>query len=71
MSALKMLGQVVSSSKASSVSIASHHRADERGRAVNFSTITSQVPEITEVLDRTARDCTFVGSSMLVHVLPI
>jgi hypothetical protein len=38
---------------------------------VNFSTVTSQVPEIAEVLDRTARDCAFVGSSMLVNVLSI
>jgi hypothetical protein len=38
---------------------------------VNFSTVASQVPEITKVLHRTARDCTFVGPSMLVHVLPI
>jgi hypothetical protein len=66
-----MLCEIVLPSKPLSMSFASDNRADERRRAVNLPSVTSQISWVAEVFDFTTRDGTFVRSSMFVHVFPI
>jgi hypothetical protein len=46
-----MLNEVVLSSKAFAMLLASNYRADECRRSVDFSTVTSQVSYVAEVFD--------------------
>lgn len=66
-----MLGEIVLPSEALSTSLAGGNWADERWRAVNLSSVTSQVFCVTKVFDFAPRDRTLVWSSVLVHVFPV
>jgi hypothetical protein len=63
-----MLNEVVLSSKASAMLLASNYRADECRRSVDFSTVTSQVSYVAEVFDFATGDGTLVWSSVLIRV---
>jgi len=67
-SALELPNEVVLSSKASAMLLASNYRADECRRSVDFSTVTSQVSYVAEVFDFATGDWTLVWSSVLIRV---
>ena len=68
MSALEILNEVVLSSKASAMPVASNYREDECKRSVDFSTVTSQVSYVAEVFNFATGNWTLVWSSVLIRV---